>query len=231
MAKEKIRHRYKRVFNFEEMWLIVPLVVILLLWNTPVIYVFKLFVVLIHEYSHGLATIATGGQINEISISLNEGGYALTSGGNEIVVISAGYLGSLLFGILLLGIAKIRKLNKWITILLAIVIFGMTMLYIKSIFAIIYSLIFGVVLFFIAVFGGKTMNYYFLRLLGLLTILYAVLDIKSDLFFNKGVNDAVLLANSTGVPAIVWSLIWGIISLLSIYYLLLTKIKKEPVFE
>ena len=232
MTKEKTRYRYRRIFNLGGIVFIIPfLIIVLLLWNTPVLYVFQLFVVLIHEYSHGLAAIATGGQINEISISLNESGYALTSGGNDLIIISAGYLGSLLFGILLLGMAKIRKLNKLVITILAVIIFGMTMLYVKSIFAVIYGLIFGAALFLLAFFGGKIVNYYFLTFLGLLTVLYAVFDIKSDLFFNKEINDAVLLANSTGIPAMVWSLMWGVISLLCVYYLVLTKIKKEQVFE
>lgn len=231
MKKVKRRYRYTRVINWEEiLWGIIPLFIILLLWNTPLIYIFKLFVILVHEYSHGLAAILTGGTIESISISMDQGGYAITRGGNELLIISAGYLGSLLFGIFILGFSKIKKLNKILLILLALIILGMTILYIQTTFAIIYSILFVILLWSLIFFGGNTIRYHFLRFLGILTMLYAVYDIKSDLFFNREINDAVLLENATGVPAIIWTLIWTGLAFIFLYYLFFTKIKKEEIY-
>ena len=44
------------------------------LWNTVFVYPLKIFVVFMHEVSHGLAAIATGGRIVEIQINPQQGG-------------------------------------------------------------------------------------------------------------------------------------------------------------
>ena len=48
----------------------------LVLWDTFLVYPFRLFVVFLHEISHGLAAVATGGRIVSIGLSFDEGGCA-----------------------------------------------------------------------------------------------------------------------------------------------------------
>ena len=74
----------------------------LVLWDTFVVYPFRLFVVFLHEISHGLAAVATGGRIVSIGLSFDEGGVCLTRGGWPFLILNAGYLGSLLWGALFL---------------------------------------------------------------------------------------------------------------------------------
>ena len=73
-------------------------IVIAFLWNTQVVYPLKIFVVFMHEVSHGLAALATGGSIKEIQIVQQEGGHAVTLGGSRFWTLTAGYLGSLAVG-------------------------------------------------------------------------------------------------------------------------------------
>ena len=47
-----------------------------LLWDTVVAYPFRVFVVLLHEISHGLAAVLTGGRIVSIGLSVDEGACA-----------------------------------------------------------------------------------------------------------------------------------------------------------
>ena len=47
-----------------------------------------------------LAAIATGGAVERIVLDANQGGAAYTRGGIPFVTLSAGYLGSLLWGVL-----------------------------------------------------------------------------------------------------------------------------------
>ena len=93
-----------------------------LLWNTLFVYPLKIFVVFMHEVSHGLAAIATGGRIVEIQINPQQGGHALTQGGSRFWTLTAGYLGSLLWGGLILLLAARTHLDKGISILIG---FGM----------------------------------------------------------------------------------------------------------
>ena len=64
-----------------------------LLWDTFVVYPFRLFVVFLHEISHGLAAVLTGGSIVSIGLSFDEGGVCLTRGGWPFLILNAGYLG------------------------------------------------------------------------------------------------------------------------------------------
>ena len=60
------------------------------LWNTPFIKPLKLFVVFLHEGSHALATVATGGKVVDIQIFLTEGGMARSLGGSRFWTLMAG---------------------------------------------------------------------------------------------------------------------------------------------
>ena len=61
-------------------------IAVLFLWNFPLVYPIKVFVVLLHEISHGLAAMLTGGSISRIEISPQLGGLCYFSGGWELVV-------------------------------------------------------------------------------------------------------------------------------------------------
>ncbi|HAA76850.1 TPA: hypothetical protein DCE37_17205, partial [Candidatus Latescibacteria bacterium] len=45
------------------------------LWSTLALYPIKLFVVLLHEISHGIAALLTGGEILIIEVNERIGGY------------------------------------------------------------------------------------------------------------------------------------------------------------
>jgi hypothetical protein len=54
-----------------------------------------------------------------------------------------------------------------------------------------------------------------LTALGLTSCLYAILDIKSDILDRpEALSDARLLAQSTGIPTLVWGLLWVAVALL-----------------
>ena len=65
--------------------LLLILVLVFALWRTPVVYPLRIFVVFLHELSHGLAGMATGGNIVDISLDPREGGQALIRGGNRFI--------------------------------------------------------------------------------------------------------------------------------------------------
>jgi hypothetical protein len=85
------------------------------LWNTGWVYPLKLFVVLLHESSHGLMALATGGSIVEIRVYPHQAGLTQTLGGNKFLILSAGYLGSLFFGVSILLVATRTRLSRCAT--------------------------------------------------------------------------------------------------------------------
>ena len=59
------------------------------LWDTGLVYPLKVFVVLLHEVSHGLVAIMTGGTIDRITLSAQEGGACYCPGGSAFLTLSA----------------------------------------------------------------------------------------------------------------------------------------------
>jgi hypothetical protein len=187
-----------------------------LLWNTWAVYPLKVLVVFFHELSHGLAAILTGGSIVEIELSREQGGTCITQGGNRFLILSAGYLGSLLFGGTLLLLAARSRNDKAITMTLACVLLGVTLLFVRPWFG--FGMVFGLAtataLFLAAQFLGKVGNDWLVQIIGLTSCLYAVLDIKSDILDRPEVrSDARMLAELTGIPTIVWGVIWLVLAL------------------
>jgi len=95
--------------------LLALMVVVFALWPTPVVAPLKLLVVYLHELSHGLAAILTGGSIEQLNASPQMGGFAVTRGGSRFAILTAGYLGSLVFGVALLLAALRSEADRYVT--------------------------------------------------------------------------------------------------------------------
>ena len=148
------------------------------LWDTPVIYPLKIFVVLLHEISHGIAALATGGSIERITLDAEQGGACYCSGGNAFFTLSAGYLGSLLWGGLIFSVARMKRVNTgWINSLIGVAVIVLSLMYIRSEFGLVFGLVFGVALILAAQKTGQAINRGVLFVLGLTSALYAILDI------------------------------------------------------
>jgi len=196
-----------------------------LLWDTPLVYPLKVFVVMLHEISHGLAAVASGGAIERIEITFNEGGACYCAGGSAFLTLSAGYLGSLLWGALLLLIAVGSPRRHRITLMaIGTLIAAVTVLYIRSPFGIVFGIIAGVALISAARRLPPAVNKGILTVLGLTSCLYAILDIKSDVLDRPTAHsDAFMLAEMTGIHTVFWGGLW-IVTALVVSGLLLRRI-------
>jgi len=184
--------------------------VLWLLWSSPVVYPLKVFVVLLHEVSHGMAALATGGTIQRIVLDPGQGGACHCPGGSAFLTLSAGYLGSLLWGTGLVLLAQARRIRPRIVVGVAGgTIVGLTALYLRGAFALGFGLAFGLGLAAAARWLPAGANRILLRALGLTSCLYAVLDIKSDVLERPHLpSDAAMLAELTGVPTLLWGTLW-----------------------
>ena len=109
--------------DFKAVFILVALfIAVWLLWDTPVVYPIKIFVVVLHELGHAVAALLTGGQVVSIEIFPDEGGVTTTRGGWPFVILSAGYLGSLLAGGVLLYLSSYRRWGRALMIALAALI-------------------------------------------------------------------------------------------------------------
>lgn len=186
-----------------------------LLWETPVVYPLRVFVVLLHELSHAIAGVATGGAVESIVLSADEGGATFVRGGNALVMLSAGYLGSLVWGLALLGAGRARAgLARWVVAALGLALVAVAVAYIRNGFGLVFCLIFGAGLLLAAWWLRPAGQRVLLTTLGLTSALYAVLDIRSDVLGRPHAeSDAYLLSELTGVPTLAWGVLWMAIAL------------------
>ena len=198
--------------------LIAITLVVFALWQTPVVLPLKIFVVFLHELSHGLAAILTGGQIDELSLSPRQGGHAITRGGSRFLILTAGYLGSLLLGAGLLLAALRTRADRAIVAGCGVVMLLVVVLYVRDLFPLLFCTATGAALLASARFLPEQINDMVLRVIGLSSLIYVPYDILDDTILRSGLrSDARLLAEHVGGPTIFWGGLWFVISLWVIY--------------
>src|SRR5438067_2233826 len=99
--------------------LIILTVLTLLLWDSPyvswLLFPIKIFVTALHEFSHALVCLATGGHVNGMTIvddNNGHGGLTMCSGGNPFLYAQAGYIGTAVWGCLLIMLSRVPALAK-----------------------------------------------------------------------------------------------------------------------
>lgn len=189
-------------------------VAILALWSTPVLYPLRILIVFFHELSHGLAAMATGGSIESLSLSPDEGGLAITRGGNRFLTLSAGYVGSLLVGVALFLIGLRTRLDRAMVAALGLCTLLITALYIRDGFALVFCILTGAALLGMARYLPQAANDLALRIVGLASMLYVPQDIVSDTIARSHLqSDARMLAEEFGGATVLWGGAWLLISL------------------
>ncbi|MCA9716561.1 MAG: M50 family metallopeptidase [Myxococcales bacterium] len=208
-------------------------VVTALLWQSVVVYPLKILVVFFHELSHGLAAVATGGQIVEIEVVKEAGGHCITRGGSRFVTLSAGYLGSLIWGGLILLTAARTRLDRGVSVFLGLTLVTMVLLYVRPFagFGFGFGLGSGVLLAAAGVFLSEQVNDFLLRWIGLTSCIYAILDIKSDVLDRPELrSDAAMLGELTSLSPQFWGVVWIVVAILgaSVFLLLSCREGRPP---
>lgn len=192
-----------------------------LLWETPVIYPVKIFVVLLHELGHAAAALATGGAVDGITLTPDEGGACRCPGGSAFLTLSAGYLGSLGWGALLLWLGERTRSARAAMAAVGAAVLLLSLVWVRGVFGLLFGLGFGAALLAGARLLPRRGPGLVLTGLGLTSCLYAILDIKSDVLERPQLSsDARLLAELTGVPTLVWGTAWIGIALGASWWLL-----------
>ncbi len=128
----------------QAMTLLVAAAISVLLWFIPyaevLTYPFRIFVTFIHEGGHAIAALLTGNSVASLSVAMNASGETahdarrLHLGG---LISSAGYLGSMAFGALLLVLIRKTIAARIVLLSSAVLIFGLTIIFglIKPVFS------------------------------------------------------------------------------------------------
>lgn len=204
----------------------------IVLWFIPfaeiLTYPFRIFVTFIHEGGHAIAALLTGNSVQSLSIATNASGETYTSQGgamSQMFVASAGYLGSMAYGALLLVLIRKAIAARVVLIGSAGLVFALTLIYglFKPVVSgaalsgIPFTLLAGTLLTLglvaVAKFAGARLATFFVSFLAVQCILNALLDLKTVFFLSSPFapavpTDAVNMANATGIPAFFWSVTW-----------------------
>ncbi len=246
--------------------LIIATVITIALWFIPfadyLVYPIRLFVTFIHEGSHALVAFLTGGAVQSLTIAADGSGvvYSAPSGFfGAVLTSSAGYLGSTAFGVLLLYL--IRKAVSPTKILfgcaafvgIMTVVFGilspmfnflsLQVAFSSIAFTIIAGLLLVAGLLALARYATPRAANFAVAFLAVQCVLNSLSDLKTLFLINSPLigsdmqTDAANMANATGLPGILWVVIWIAISLfmisvgLRLYAVGKNRMKSDSVFE
>lgn len=221
--------------------LLMAAVVSLVLWFIPfagwLVYPFQLFVTFIHEGSHVIAALLTGEAVHSLSVAPDTSGMVMSSSTgtiSQMIISSAGYVGAVGFGALLLYLIRLGVRPNIVLFFCSILIGILTVVFgflapalhifsgttgILSIgFTVLAGAFLTAMLFLAASFLKGWWANFILSFLAVQCLLNAFFNIR-DLFLISSMtpyahSDAVNMAQATGLPAVLWVLIWLGISVL-----------------
>ncbi len=216
----------------QAMTLLAAALISIALWFIPYLefltYPFRIFVTFIHEGGHALAAVLTGNSVASLSVAMNASGETYTTQGgfiSQFFVSSAGYIGAMLFGALLLFLIRRAVAARMVLIGSAVLIVALTVIYgiwspltngmwnRMSAFTLLAGALLPLALFAVAKFASPRVATFFVSFLAVQCVLNALLDLKNVFFLSTPFapnvpTDAVNMQNATGVPAIFWAGLW-----------------------
>jgi hypothetical protein len=207
------------------------------LWFIPyaeyLVYPIRLFVTFIHESSHAIVALVTGGSVQSLTIAADGSGVVYSSGASllgQLFTSSAGYLGTTFSGVLLLYLMRRNvSSNKvlfflggfigLITLVFGVIfpffnIFSLNVAFSSVAFTVIVGAVLSVGILALALYASPRVANWAVAFLAIQCLLNAISDLKTVLFINSPLagsdiqNDAGNMATATGIPAFLWVLVW-----------------------
>lgn len=206
----------------------------LALWFIPfagvITFPIRLFVTYVHEIGHALAALATFGGVNRVALDWSGSGVTFTQGGLGLLISSAGYLTTTLYGSGLLLFLRRQRNAKVAAVGTGVVLLLFTVLFGGNIVAWLAGLVFGGGCVFLALKGQPKLIHFLMSFIAVQCLLNAFYDLRTLLYlsaFDSGFpTDARNMSEATGgfLPPVVWAAGWALLSLgvvvatLVIYY-------------
>ncbi len=223
--------------------LLIATLITIALWFIPyteyLVYPIRLFVTFIHEGSHALMSFVTGSSVQSLTVSTDGSGMVYSLPSNwfaALLISSAGYLGTIAFGTLLLVLIRRDYSARIILTGSAIFVGAMTLVFgliapIWNIFSaqvtpgsVAFTVFSGALLIVgllaLAKYASPKVVQFALSFLAVQCLLNAFSDLKTLFFINAPLigsdihTDAANMAMATGLPAFAWVFIWIGISVL-----------------
>jgi len=177
-------------------------------WDT-IIYPINLFVTFLHEFWHALFALLTGWSVLEVEVNSDGSGLATTSGWWRSFVLMGGYIGSAIFGNILLRIwlKDTKNLSERILYALAVIMILVWIIWFSSIISFVILVILSAILAFLAKYTSY--DKIILQFLGVASVLFIIED------FNVGPSSDLSKFSDIFVviPEAIWMIVWLIVVL------------------
>lgn len=223
--------------------LVIATAITVAVWFIPyaeyLVYPIRLFVTFIHESSHALGAILTGGSVKSLTIAADGSGVVYSASSSlfgALFTSGAGYLGTTIFGVILLYLMRrnvaSQKLLFCLGGLLGIItiVFGILFPFFNFLslnvgigsigFTVAVGLGLSVGLMALALYTNPRVANFAIAFLAVQSLTNALADLKTLFFINAPLigddnisSDAGNMAAATGVPAIVWTIMFIVISI------------------
>jgi hypothetical protein len=194
------------------------------------LYPFALFVTLIHESSHALATIATGGVVDQIQISPDLSGVTRTGGGLRPLIDSAGYLGATMAGVGLL-LTPLRHARRVLGALALIPLAALFFFHPADLFTVLWCVGFAAALGVAAWKLSSRLAAFLQIFLGVEAGLNAFRDVMTLVLISNTAphmqTDATNMAGDLFLPSAFWAVTWTVLSIALLASALLALLRRD----
>ena len=201
-------------------------IALLLLWQVPwlgwIAWPFRLFGTFTHELSHGLAAAATGGALQRFVVNPDLTGMAWSAGGIRWIVASAGYIGSAIFGALLVLASRVLP-ARGVLLFLGVSLLLLCALYVRNVFGMASGLALGAALVVAGLWLSRAWADALLLVFAVQSMLEGFGSLVGVFRLARGSDvhtDAHTLAQLSGVPAPAWAVAWAVFSAVACFVVL-----------
>lgn len=217
-AKPAVRSR-RRLGSTTVALLLAAVFLVALIGSLPfgslALYPFALFVTLLHECSHAVAAVVTGGSVDSLQLDSNRAGQTLIAGGIQPIVASAGYVGASLAGAALL-LAPLRQARRVLAVLTAVPLAALAFFHPADPFTAIWCAVFAAALAAAAWKLPERLAAFLQIFLGVEVGLNAFRDLMVLLFLSSADShmqtDATNMSHSLFLPPTFWAILWTVLS-------------------
>ena len=237
----KVNKKFEPQFNLLLIATAISVLIWIASWYLPVlgfvVYPLQLFATFIHEGSHVLATLLTGNTVQSLTVASDGSGEVWSQSAgwfSQLLISSAGYLGTTAFGTFLLywlrmgWSSKIALIASAAFVAVMTVVFGLFAPFLNLFSTVTFGSVFFTFFSGAVLAGGlAAIGYFanvkwanfalaFLAVQCLLNALFSLTDLLLITTTVGGHSDAANMSAATGLPAVFWVLIWFGISIIMI---------------
>ena len=237
----RVNKKFEPQFNLLLVATVISVLIWVASWYLPllgyVVYPLQLFATFVHEGGHVLATLLTGNAVQSLTVSSDGSGAVWSQSAgwfSQLLISSAGYLGTTLFGTALLAWIRAGWSSQAALFTsagfvgLMTVAFGLFAPVLNLFSTVTLGSVFFTVLSGVVLTGGlAAIGYFanarwanfalaFLAVQCLLNAIFSLTDLLLITTTTGGHSDAVNMSAATGLPALVWVLIWFGVSIFMI---------------